>query len=106
MSGHMNMHKRIIGTAWIVTALILAVLLLLTLDRLSQQVIAAAFLLCSVQLLAGYALLKNLRWSHWLNLPLAVVSLSNIPLGTLIGAYYLWYYFKHEWKRTETPPSF
>jgi drug/metabolite transporter (DMT)-like permease len=101
----MNTHKRIIGTLWIVTALILAVLLLLTLDRLSSQVITLAFLLCVVQLLAGYSLLKNLRWSHWLNLPLAVVSLSNIPLGTFIGAYYLWYYFKHEWRRPEVPPT-
>ena len=100
----MNIHKRIIGTSWIVTALILAVLLLLTHDRLSLPIVSVAFMLCIVQLLAGYVLLKNLRWSHWPNLPLAVVSLSNIPLGTLIGAYYLWYYFKHEWKRSEIPP--
>ena len=100
----MNTHKRIIGILWIVTALILAVLLLLTFGQLASQMIVAASLLCLVQLLAGYALLKNLRWSRWLNLPLAVVSLSNIPLGTLIGAYYLWYYFKHEWQRSETPP--
>lgn len=101
----MNTHKRIIGILWIVTALTLAVLLLLTLDRLSSQVITLALLLCFVQLLAGYFLLKNFRWSHWLNLPLAVVSLSNVPVGTFIGLYYLWYYFKHEWQRSETPPS-
>jgi len=101
----MNTHKRIIGILWIVTALILAVLLLLTLDRLSPPAITAAILLFVVQLLAGYALLKNFRWSHWLNLPLAVVSLSNVPVGTAIGLYYLWYYFKHEWQRSETPPS-
>jgi hypothetical protein len=101
----MNMHKRIIGISWIVTALILAVLLLLTLDRLAPQMIAAAFTLCAVQLLAGYTLLKNLRWSHWVNLPLAVVSLSNIPFGTIIGAYYLWYYFRHEARRPEIPPT-
>jgi len=101
----MNTHKRMIGILWIVTALILAVLLLLTLDRLSVQVITLALLLCFVQLLAGYSLLKNFRWSHWLNLPLAVVSLSNVPVGTFIGLYYLWYYFKHEWQRSETPPS-
>ena len=101
----MNTHKRIIGILWIVTALILAVLLLLTLDRLSSQVITLALLLCFVQLLAGYSLLKNFRWSHWLNLPLAVVSLSNVPVGTFIGLYYLWYYFKHEWRRPEVPPT-
>lgn len=107
----MNPHKRIIGILWIATALILAVLLLLTFynashgHALSTSSIAAASLLITAQLAAGYTLLANLRWSHWLNLPLSVASLFNLPLGTLIGGYYLWYYLKHEWKRSEAPPA-
>lgn len=107
----MNMHKRIIGILWIATGLILLVLLLLTLYNATQQHAAppaelaiAAALLGIAQLLAGYTLLTNLRWSHWLNLPLSVLSLPNIPFGTLIGGYYLWYYIKHEWKHSEVPP--
>ncbi|ADE13088.1 hypothetical protein [Sideroxydans lithotrophicus] len=47
-------------------------------------------------LVAGFLLIANLHKSWRICLPAAVLSLLTFPVGTLIGIYYLWYYFKHE----------
>jgi len=95
-------HKRIIGISWMVIGLSISVLTLLMLsnapDRLPLRLIFSVTSLCIVYILAGYSLLANLRRSHWLCLPFAILTLFNVPLGTIISTYYLWYYFKHEWK--------
>lgn len=106
----MSHHKRIIGISWLVIGLAISVLILLTLnntqDRIPLRLILSVTSLCIVYILAGYTLLANFRWSHWLCLPFAILTLFNFPLGTVISTYYLWYYFKHEWKQPETSSSF
>lgn len=41
-------------------------------------------------LIGGIALLANKNWGRILTLVVSAVSLINIPLGTLLGAYSIW----------------
>ncbi len=41
-------------------------------------------------ILAGYGLLRRRSWGRMLAIVIAVLSLLNFPLGTLIGIYALW----------------
>ncbi|HET7833076.1 MAG TPA: hypothetical protein VFK88_08950 [Gallionella sp.] len=51
---------------------------------------------------AGLSLLRNFKYSVWICLPLAVLSLFYFPFGTITGACYLWYYWKFVYRRTES----
>lgn len=39
---------------------------------------------------AGRMLIKNIELGHSIALPFSIISLFNIPVGTIIGALYLW----------------
>ena len=41
-------------------------------------------------IIAGVGVLRHRPWGRYMALVLAVIWLSNIPLGTAIGAYSLW----------------
>lgn len=41
-------------------------------------------------MLAGYGLITHRAWARVLGLVVAILSLLNIPVGTLIGAYAIW----------------
>lgn len=43
---------------------------------------------------AGYALMVGLRWAPKICLPISVFAIFAFPVGTAIGGYYLWYYYK------------
>ena len=47
-------------------------------------------------LVAGYGLLKRQPWARVLALVVGVLSLVNIPLGTVIGIYTFWVLLKPE----------
>ncbi|MCC5826327.1 hypothetical protein [Alkalimonas sp.] len=47
-------------------------------------------------LLCGIYLLKQHEPVHRLALPVALVNLLALPIGTLVGGLYLWLYFKAE----------
>lgn len=44
---------------------------------------------------AGYSMIYRTPWSFKLCIPLSAVSLIFIPLGTALGVYYFWFYFRH-----------
>ncbi|OGS92835.1 MAG: hypothetical protein A2061_03825 [Gallionellales bacterium GWA2_59_43] len=92
----MNTHKRIIGICWIVFGVLILSLLALKLDQLQGQATVAVVLVGLTFLAAGFSLVANLRNSSWICLPCSALSLFTFPIGTVIGAYYLWYYFKLE----------
>ena len=55
--------------------------------------IAVGLLLAALALpgiVAGAALLARKAWGRILAIVVAVLSLANVPLGTVIGAYVLW----------------
>lgn len=47
---------------------------------------------------AGWGLLALKDWARWLVIVMAVLSLANVPIGTVTGALQLWYLFTPEAK--------
>ena len=47
-------------------------------------------------LIAGIGLLKRRPWARILGIIVAVLSLVNIPIGTIVGIYGLWVLFSKE----------
>ena len=58
-------------------------------------------------LIAGIGLLKFQPWARIVGIVVAILSLINIPLGTIVGIYGLWVLFNKETERlfSETNPS-
>ena len=44
----------------------------------------------SVQIIGGAALLQGYGWGRKLIIAMSIMSLFNLPLGTIVGAYSLW----------------
>lgn len=91
----MNIHKRIIGICWLVFGALIVSVVLLNFASISTKVFALGMLVSLVYLAAGLALLANRRMSP-LYLACAALSLFTFPIGTVVGVYYLWYYFAIE----------
>ncbi|OHC82292.1 MAG: hypothetical protein A3J99_06945 [Sideroxydans sp. RIFOXYD2_FULL_59_7] len=92
----MNNHKRIIGICWVVFGALILSLLLVNMNNGKSQVVVVGIVVGLTYLVAGFALLANFRRSTWICLPCSALSLFSFPVGTAIGLYYLWYYFKLE----------
>lgn len=95
----MSHHKRIIGIFWLLIGLGIAVISIVSLSnhpQISLQLLVAITGISSIYIIAGYSLLANFRWSAKLCLPFAVLTLFGFPVGTVFGAYYLWYFYKFE----------
>lgn len=96
MAADINFHKRIIGIGWLLLgALILSVMA----TSFTSMAPPKAFIGTLEGLLftaSGFMLLAKLPHSWRLCLPCAALSLFTVPVGTAIGFYYLWYYFRRE----------
>lgn len=92
----MKTHKLIIGICWIVFGALFITPLLLKFGELSGLKAAGIAAVSLVFLAAGFSLVANLRRSSWICLPCSALSLFTFPIGTVIGAYYLWYYIRIE----------
>ncbi|MCP3101434.1 hypothetical protein LZ198_21400 [Myxococcus sp. K15C18031901] len=42
--------------------------------------------------LAGIGLLRRRKWARLLSLIVGAVGLANVPLGTIVGIYAIWFY--------------
>jgi hypothetical protein len=57
-------------------------------------------------LITGYGLLYFKPWARIVGIVLSAVSLINIPIGTVVGAYGLWVLLNKETERLfNTPPA-
>lgn len=60
--------------------------------------------------LGGVGLLKRKYWGKVLALIVGLLNLPNVPIGTLLGAYTLWFWFQPNadalFERRGTPPRF
>lgn len=92
----MNIHKRIIGICWLVIGALIISVVLLNFASIKSHVLVIGMLVSLVYLAAGLALLANARRLIWLYLACAALSLFTFPIGTVVGIYYLWYYFALE----------
>ena len=103
----MQRHRIIIGWLFVSVAMLLAVFVTfawkkafgMDADLHAQEVIkyaiAVAVLFCGV----GFTLIFNYRHSAWVCLPVSALSLLYFPLGTALGGFYLWYFWRYVYKR-------
>ena len=105
----MDKHRVIIGWLFASIAMLIAVFVAFTWKKAfgvdgilhDQEVIkysvAVAVLFCAVAL----TLILNYRHAAWICVPFSVAILIYFPIGTALGAYYLWYFRKYVYKRKE-----
>lgn len=99
-------HKRIITIAWLVFGICVFLIPVVSIGYVYfigekvqfYQLFSVRIIIALLQMIAGFSLLKNIFWAHWLCLPLSVLSLLSFPIGTALAAYYLWYYLSIERK--------
>jgi len=92
----MNIHQRLIGICWLVFGVLIVSLLVINLGRTDTRIAVVGMLAGLTYTAGGFALLANLPRAARIALPCAVLSLFSFPIGTPIGVYYLWYYFRRE----------
>ena len=72
----------------------------------AQVFALVAFLLALVfgigAILAGIGLLQCRDWARWIAIVLAILSIPQIPYGTVIGGMILWYLLKDETQKVFT----
>ncbi|MFH0934544.1 MAG: hypothetical protein V1879_05005 [Pseudomonadota bacterium] len=89
-------HKRIIGFLWLIFGALLIAVVAMNMAGLSPRAAVAGVLISLVFFGAGVALLANVRRMIPLYLICSVLCLFIFPIGTVVGAYYFWYYFTIE----------
>ena len=55
-------------------------------------------------LVTGYGLLQYKSWARVAGIVLSAISLINIPIGTIVGAYGLWVLLNKDTERLFAPP--
>jgi len=96
MSAGMNIHKRIIGVCWVLFGALILSLLAVNFSSTDTRITFVGVLVGLTYAVAGFALLSNWPRSWRIGLPCAALSIFSFPVGTAIGFYYLWYYFRRE----------
>lgn len=89
-------HARVIGALWGLLGILVFSLLVWDFSHTTPLVAAAGLLISVLYMASGFMLLTGLRRSSWVCLPSAALSLFGFPVGTAIGVYYFWYYFRVE----------
>lgn len=105
----MNRHRIILGWLFFGIALLISVVLVFASKNYfgnagtqhADWVMRTALMVATVFAAAGLSLLVDHRFSKWICLPLAVFTLFSFPLGTFLGGYYLWYFWKYLYKRKD-----
>ena len=98
----MQKHRVIVGWLFIAVAMLIAVFATFTWKKAfgdagllhDQRVIEYAIAVALLFTAVGLTLLFNYRHAAWICLPFSVVILVYFPIGTAVGGYYLWYYWR------------
>lgn len=96
MAADKNFHKRIIGVSWLLLGVLILSMLATSFAALASSKVFVGALEGLLFTASGFMLLAKLPHSWRLCLPCAALSLFTVPVGTAIGFYYLWYYFRRE----------
>jgi len=104
----MNKHRVILGWLYFAIALLIAVVVVFALKNYfgnagtpqSGLIIRSALIVAALFAGAGLSLLVDSRFSTWICLPFSALILFSFPIGTLLGGYYFWYYWKYLYKRS------
>lgn len=90
----MKLHKQIIGICWIVIGSLIISMLIPNTGSVEHPVLGTAISLLFI--VAGFMLASNRRYTSWIAMPCAALSLFVFPIGTIVAAYYLWWFFKYD----------
>lgn len=97
----LDQHRKIIASLFIflgAARLLLAAYFLEDISTLAEHWLSSFYLLFfSIgYFFAGYSMLQKTSWSFKVCTFMACFSLIEIPLGTILGMYYLWFYAAHK----------
>lgn len=103
----MDKHRIILGWLFVAMTMLLAVFVAFAWKKAfgadgsphEQQVVIYAIAIAALFLIVGFTLILNYRHAAWICVPFSVVLLAYIPLGTALGGYYLWYFWRFVYKR-------
>jgi hypothetical protein len=98
----MDRHRKVLGMLFCVIGGLLFFIVGMTFIRnfstgsaeqvLLNLVFVPAFFL---MMFGGFYLVKNKPWAFKICLPVAFCNLIFIPIGTVLGLYYLWFHHKY-----------
>jgi len=71
----------------------------------STMILAIVLIASVLSLIEGYGLIKRKRWAFHLGYALGILSLFDIPIGTIIGAYTIFILWQNESKQLLTQKS-
>ncbi len=105
----MDRHRVIIGWLFEAVTMLLAVFIAFTWKKAfgtevaiqEQQLVFYAVAVAVLFLAVGLTLILNYRHAAWICVPFSVMMLIYVPIGTALGGYYLWYFWKYIYKREE-----
>lgn len=103
----MEKHRIILGWLYEAMAMLLAVFITFAWRRVfspdapagEANIIIYAIAVAALFFALGLTLIRNYRRSHWMCLPFSVALLVYFPVGTALGGYYIWYFWKFLYKR-------
>lgn len=104
-----NTHRILIGWLNVGIAMLLAVLVVFVWKKAfgieaathTQDIIKYSLLVAALFCAAGLSLLLEYRRAAWICLPFSVALLIYFPIGTVLGGYYLWYFWKFDFNKTK-----
>jgi len=104
----LDKHRIILGWLYEAMAMLLAVFITFAWKRVfspdapphEANIILYAIAVAALFFALGLTLILKYRRSHWMCLPFSVVILAYFPIGTALGGYYIWYFWKFLYKRS------
>lgn len=103
----MERHRVIIGWLFEAMTMLLAVFVAFAWKKAfgdggsahDQNIVIYAIAVAGLFLTVGLTLILNYRHAAWICLPFSVALLIYIPIGTALGGYYIWYFYRFVYKR-------
>jgi hypothetical protein len=97
-----NKHRRLLGKLFFGFGVVSFLLLLLTLLNnlgsmdavINNEIFIPILISASIFIICGLLILKSSRFAHWVCIPVSVIYIFVFPIGTAIGGYCLWYFWK------------
>ena len=100
-------HRILLGWLFVGIAMLLAVFLVFTWKKAfnvedathTQDVLRYTVIVALMFFSVGLALLLEFRYAAWVCLPFSLFLLIYFPIGTLLGGYYLWYFWRYVFRQ-------
>ena len=98
----MERHRVIIGWLFEAVTMLLVVFIAFTWKKAfgtdgtpqEQYMVFYTIVVAALFVVVGLTLILNYRHAAWICVPFSVAMLIYVPLGTALGGYYLWYFWR------------